>query len=189
MAEDTVQTQEETNRKVGTVYHSAKAQAKLKKSGMVFPSLPSIPDKYRDEYGAFKMPEDITDLHPRELGQLFSLLTGLTVYYGALVSLADIDRATAERIMTYLESQVYLELDFTDPDVKKRFPNRELQEAYVNCDPRVVECQDWHDKLQSDFTLAEAIYKGYDRYLMLVSREITRRSAFNDYESREGNLK
>lgn len=189
MAQDTVQTKEETNRKVGVLYHSEKSKAKLRKSGMVFPSLPNIPDQYRDDYGAFKMAEDITALHPRELGQLFSLLTGLTVYYGALVSLTDIDRATAERMMVYVESQVYLELDFTDPEVKKRYPNRELQEAWVHCDERVIEVQDWHDRLKSDFVLAEAIYKGYDKYLALVSREITRRSNFNEWEQREGNLK
>jgi hypothetical protein len=189
MEENKVQTQEETNRKVGKVYHSEKSKAKLKKSGMVFPSLPGIPDIYRDEFGAFKMPEDITNVPPKELGTLYSLLTGLTVYYGGLVALCDVDKATAERIKIFLESQVMLEMDMTDPDIKKKYPNREMQDAYVQCDPRVVEVQDWFDKLHSDYVLAEAIYKGYDRYLNLVSREITRRSNFQDWENRESNLR
>lgn len=189
MEENTVQTQEETNRKVGSVYHSEKAKAKLKKSGMVFPSLPGIPDFYRDEFGAFKMPEDITDISPKELGSLYTLLTGLAVYYGGLVSLAAIDMATAARIKDYLEAQVMLELDMTDPEIKKKYPNRELQDAYVHSDPRVVEVQDWYDQLFSEHTLAEAIYKGYERYLNLVSREITRRSNFNDWNERESNLR
>lgn len=180
---------QETNRKVGQLYHSEKAKAKARKSGMVFPSLPGVPEEYRDEYGSFKMPEDITNVSPKELGTLFSLLTGLTVYYGGLVALADIDRTTAERIKFYVEAQVSLELDLNDPEVKKKFPNRELQEAYVNCDDRVVEVQDWYDRLKSDFVLAEALTKGYEKYLNLVSREITRRSSFQDWENREGNLR
>jgi|SRR5690554_1451580 len=189
MEENKTQTQEETNRKVGKLYHSEKAKAKLKKSGIVFPSLPHIPDEYRDEYGAFLMPEDITNVSPKELGSLYSLLTGLTVYYGGLLALLDVDRSTAERIKDYLEAQVMLELDFRDPEIKKQYPNRELQEAYVNCDPRVVEVQDWYDGLNSDYKLAEMIYKGYERYLNLVSREITRRSNFMDWENREDNMR
>lgn len=187
--ENHVQTREETNRKVGKIYHSEKAMAKLKKSGMVFPSLPEIPPHYRDENGAFKMPDDITALDPRELGQLYSLLTGLTVYYGGLVALANIDRMTAERVKTYLESQVLLELDMNDPEVKKQYPNRERQTAFINCDERVVEAQEWADQLNADYVLAEMLYRGYERYLTLVSREITRRSNFHDFETREDNLR
>lgn len=187
--ENQSQSKDETNRKVGKLYHSEKSKARLKKSGMVFPSLPNIPQHYMDDYGAFKMPEDITNVTPRELGSLYSLLTGLTVYYGGLVALLDVDRSTAHRVKDYLEAQVMLELDFRDPDIKKQYPNREMQDAYVNCDPRVVEVQDWYDKLHSDYTLAEMLYHGYERYLNLVSREITRRSNFQDFETREGNLK
>lgn len=180
---------QETNRKVGQLYHSEKAKTKARKSGMVFPSLPNIPDYCRDEYGAFLMPPDITALSPQELGQLYSLLTGLSVYYGGLVALADIDRNTAERIKIYIEAQVFLEIDISDPEVKKKFPNRELQEAFVFCDDRVVEVQDWFDRLNADYILAEAIYKGYEKNINLVSREITRRSNFQDWNNRENNLK
>jgi hypothetical protein len=189
MEENKPQSQEETNRKVGKLYHSEKAKAKLKKSGMVFPSLPNIPDVYRDEYGAFKLPEDITNVAPKELGTLYSLLTGLTVYYGGLVALLDVDKTTAHRMKDYLESQAMLELDFRDPEIKKQYPNREMQEAYINCDPRVIEVQDWFDRLNADYVLAEMIYRGYERYLNLVSREITRRSNFMEIETRQSNLR
>lgn len=189
MEENRFQTSEETNRKVGKLYQSEKAKANLKKLGIIFPSLPKIPPQYRDEYGAFKMPDDITNLTPKELGSLYSLLTNLTVYYGALVAHADVDKSTAERVKDYLEAQVLLELDFNDPEIKKKYPNREIQDAYVNCDPRVVKAQDWYDQLKADYTLAEMIYRGYERFLNLVSREITRRSNFYELESREDNLR
>ncbi len=189
MEEVKTQTQEETNLKIGEYHESEKAKADLIKQGMRFPAMPAIPLWNQDGDGAFVMPADITVLHPQQLGQLYSLVTGLAVYYGTLVAKMDIDRTTAERVRDFTVAQVSLELDLSDPEIKKKYPNREFQDAYVKQDPRCIQAENWYAQCNATFILAEALQKGYEKNLNLVSREITRRSNFQQFENRGDNLR
>lgn len=184
MAPDT----KETNKKIEEFYHSKKAIAKVMKAGMVLPSLPEIPEQYRDENGAFKMPEDITALSAQELGQLYSLLTGLSTYYESIVALYDIDCITAESVKEYTEAQVLTEIN-DDPEIKKQYTNVTDRKALLNLDERVQKVRDWYNQALANYKLAHAIHKGFEKYLNLVSREITRRSNLAFHENRLESLK
>ena len=175
------------SREVKDYTHRQKAVAKLKKSNVVFPAPAVIPAELRDEEGSFVMPQDITGLDSRQLGYLLHVINGLLQWYGAVLASAKIDRLTAERVMTFTESKIRMEI-LSDSDMAKLYKAREDKDAYVHSHELVLEAQDWFDTQNSAVIMAEQIYNDYQRSFNLVSREITRRG--NDYSNhnREGNL-
>lgn len=177
------------SREIMDYTHRQKAVSKLKKSGIVFPSKPAeLPTYWTDEDGMFKMPNDITNLEYRELGQLMSTLNALLQWYGAVLASSKVDKLTAERVKNFTEAKVRMEI-FEDKEMEKRFKAREDKEAYVNINELVEQAQDWFDAQESLVTMTEQLYKDYERSYSLVSREISRRGSEWTSEMREGNLK
>jgi hypothetical protein len=186
--EQTQQKSVRVSREIMDYTHRQKAVSKLKKSGIVFPSNPTLPAEWRDEDGAFKMPNDITALDSGDLGRLMSTLNSLLLWYGAVLASSRIDKLTAERVKNFTEAKVRMEI-MSDKQMIKDYKAREDKDAYVNINELVQQTQDWFDSQEATAFMAEQIYKDYDRSYQLVSREITRRG--NDYgrNNREDNLK
>ena len=176
------------SREIKDYTHRQKAVAKLKKSHVVFPAPTTIPTDLQDAEGQFKMPQDITVLGSRELGFLLAIITGLLQWYGAVLASAKIDRLTAERVMTFTEAKVRMEI-LSSPEMTKAYKAREDKDAYVSIDEQVQEAQDWFDTQSAMVTMTEQVYKDFERSFNLVSREITRRGNDFSQESREGNLR
>jgi ElaB/YqjD/DUF883 family membrane-anchored ribosome-binding protein len=177
------------SREIMDYTHRQKAVSKLKKSGIVFPSKPAeLPPHWKDEDGMFKMPQDITSVDYRELGQLMSTLNSLLQWYGAVLASSRVDKLTAERVKNFTEAKIRMEI-LSDKEMAKEYKAREDKEAYVNINEMVTEAQDWFDAQESLVTMTEQLYKDYERSYSLVSREISRRGNEMGSELREGNLR
>jgi ElaB/YqjD/DUF883 family membrane-anchored ribosome-binding protein len=176
------------SREIQEYTHRQKAIGKLKRSQIIFPASAPMPEYYIDEEGSFKMPDDVTSLEYRELGQLMSTLNSLLQWYGAVVAGAKVDKLTAERVKNFTEAKVRMEI-LSDEQMKKDYKAREDKDAYVNINELVIQVQDWFDTQESTVTMAEQLYKDYERSYSLVSREISRRGSEFGREMREGNLK
>jgi hypothetical protein len=171
-----------TSREIESYIHSERAKARLKKNHIVFPSPMIIPEEFQDEEGDFKMPQDITALVPQQLGSLMSILNGLLAWYGSVLAMARIDRLTAERVKNFLEAKTLSGLSHKEfKAIEDRLAQRDINEM-------VIKAQDWFDGQDSLVIMMEQLYKDYERSFQLVSREITRRSNFQQFESREDNI-
>lgn len=171
-----------TSRDIEVYIHSERAKAKLKKNYIVFPSPMRIPEVFQDPDGDFIMPQDITALVPQELGSLMSILNGLLAWYGSVLAMARIDRMTAERVKNFIEAKTLSGFSHKEfKAIEDRLAQRDINEM-------VIKAQDWFDAQESLVIMMEQLYKDYERSFQLVSREITRRSNFQQFESREDNI-
>lgn len=166
-----------------------KTITKLRKSGIVFPSLPFIPDDWQDEEdGSFVMPKDLTNLDSVDLGRLMTVINNMLSWYGAILSAARIDKRQAERKKTFLEAKARMEI-MSDSKLLKDYKAREDKDAFVNIRAEVIEAQEWFDKQEALEIMADQLYKDLDRSQKTVSREISRRGGEWDHHNRESNLK
>jgi hypothetical protein len=169
-------TQQLTTREIENFIHSERARAKLKKNAIVFPSPIEVPEEFRDEDGDFLMPTDITNLHPKDLGLLMSTLNGLLTWYGSVLATARIDRLTAERVKNFIEAKILSAVNYKEyKAIEDRLAQRDIDET-------VIKAQDWFDAQEALVIMMEQLYKDYERSYALTSREISRRSYFNDME-------
>lgn len=159
-----------------------RAIALLKKSGLPFPSKPAIPEDYLDENGNLKRVTDITQLTDRELGTFMSVWTALSVYAQVIVAIADIDHSSSERVASFSERQEILKLS------KEDRKNEDLRYGHVHKIPDVQARRYKEFKDLAVYKLAQALLSGYEKDLMLLSREITRRSNLQAWEKREANV-
>ena len=175
-------------REVMDYTHRQKTVNKLKKSSVLFPAKPFLPNDLRDQDGDFKMPSDLTRFDSLALGQLMGIINGMLQWYGAVLASSKIDKLTAERVKNFTEAKVRMEI-MNDKQMMKDFKAREDKDAYVNINELVQQAQDWYDAQESLVFMAEQIYKDLERSFTLVSREITRRGGDFSRNAREDNLR
>jgi hypothetical protein len=156
---------------------------RLRKSGMVFPRVVNVPDEFLDEHDNLVVPEDIGDIPNDELGRYLSIFTALASYYEAVVACADIDYATSQRVVKYIEAKALL-------DIKPAYKGEPLAERKARRDliEEVIEAQEWHDTQKAMYTLSSALLRGIEKILFMLSRELTRRGAKTDFNNREDNV-
>ena len=169
----------EIQREIKEYVHRENAIAKAKKSGMLFPRKPNVPSEFLDEYGNLVIPNDITEMPTEELGRYLTLFTTLTAYYDVVVACADIDLITASRVNDYLEAKTLLETTGSTLTERK---------AIRDCNSMVISAQNWLDELKAFYKLTEAILKGSERLVFLLSREITRRMGSDSRSYRDYNI-
>jgi hypothetical protein len=78
-------------------------QQKMKQLGIPTPREPSPPELIRDELGQVIAPVNITTLSSQHLGEYHSYYTGMMVYVGHLLWVADVNRQMANSVRAEVE--------------------------------------------------------------------------------------
>ena len=141
-----------------------------------------MPEEFKDKNGNLIIPDDITEMPTEELGRYLTLFTRLTSFYDTVVACADIDLTTAARIKDFIEAKTLLEIGKSNKGTLTE------KKAIRNCDPLVIQAQDWYDELKGFYELSSAILKGSERLVFLLSREITRRMGRDSRDYRDFNV-
>lgn len=173
------------NREIREYIHKENAKRKVKKESMYLPAQVEVPQEFLDVNGNLIIPSDVTDVPTDELGRYLTLFNRLAAYYDVVVTLADIDYSTAKRVLDFIEAKVLLDVN---NQVDKRTTLTE-KKAHRDCNVTVIDAQDWHDEMEANFKLASAILKGCERFIFMLSRELTRRLGRDSREVREYNVR
>lgn len=140
------------------------AIGKLSGSGFTLPTSPedSIPT----------LPEDITDLDAEGLMDLFTRLTAWSDYVSAQVAIAQIDEREAQRRVDVAEARA------TSSNWTGGSGDRvAVMKAKAAADPEVLDAYELLDGRHAYRKLVEVLANNLDRDIVLVSRELTRRTA------------
>jgi len=125
-----------------------------------------------------KLPEDITELEDEELMRLFTELISYIDFLSTQVALAQIDERESERYLNQVEAEVTASLPVAKGDKVS------VIKAQAAADPAVVEAAEAYSGAYSYRKIIESMLDNYERDAMLVSRELTRRTAGDTYKSR-----
>jgi len=170
-------------RETGDYIHRQKALAKIKKDGMYIPAKVEIPSEFLTKEGTLYIPYDLTESTTEDLGRYLTIFTQLSAYYDVVVALADIDLTTAERVKDYTEALTLIEIG-----KDKKGGTLTEKKAERSCVKTVIQAQDWYDQQKSIYELSNAILKGCEKLVFMLSREITRRGSSQKMEYRDFNV-
>jgi hypothetical protein len=142
------------------------AADKLMKQGFEFPEQPGD--------GA-TLPDDLSDLDPRDLIETFALMTAWADYAHAQVGLATISEREAERVLEKAQARYWL-------DSPKGATVASLRTLSV-LDPDVTKAQQDLDEHHAYRRLVSDLASRYERDAAVLSRELTRRTSENSPKS------
>lgn len=125
-----------------------------------------------------RLPDDITELEDEELMRLFTKLIAYIDFLSTQVALAQIDERESERHLNLVEAEVTASLPVAKGDKVS------VIKAQAAADPSVVEAAESYSSAYSYRKIIESMLDNYERDAMLVSRELTRRTAGDTYKSR-----
>jgi hypothetical protein len=125
-----------------------------------------------------KLPEDITELDDEDLMRLFTKLIAYIDFLSTQAALAQIDERESERCLNQVEAEVTANLPVAKGDKVS------VIKAQAAADPSVVEAAELYSSAYSYRKIIESMLDNYERDAMLVSRELTRRTAGDTYKSR-----
>lgn len=118
------------------------------------------------------LPGDITDLDAEGLMDLFTRLTAWSDYLSAQVAIAQIDEREAQRRVDVAEARA------TSSNWTGGSGDRvAVMKAKAAADPDVLDAYELLDERHAYRKLAEVLATNLDRDIVLVSRELTRRTA------------
>lgn len=118
------------------------------------------------------VPGDVTILDDSELMELFSELTAFSNFLSAQYACAQIDEKNAETDLERAESVVYLAAN----DLNKKETVAMLK-ARTMVDPNVRDCKERYNAVYAYRKLIEVMVNNAERSTILISRELTRRTA------------
>jgi len=124
------------------------------------------------------LPEDITELDDEDLMRLFTKLIAYIDFLSTQSSLAQIDERESERCLNQIEAEVTANLPVAKGDKVS------VIKAQAAAAPEVVEAAEAYSSAYSYRKIIESMLDNYERDAMLVSRELTRRTAGDTYKSR-----
>ena len=159
-----------------------RAKARIKKAGLSFPSRPEIPPELQEPNGDVKLPEDVTAIPDKKLGQYLSIFNSLASYAQCIVAIADIEKTTAENIARMAERFEIQDLP------KSRRKNEDLRYGSVYLIDYVFDLRQEAIEKRADYKMAESVLQSYERAIQSLSREITRRGNEMKYQSFENNM-
>ena len=120
------------------------------------------------------LPADITDISSEQLGELFTRLTSWTDYIASQTTMALLEERAALKKKEFTENTMLI----------KRMGSQAKGEritaikAEVSIHPEIVALDNDYEEKYAYRKLVEMLLTNHERDLMLVSREITRRSNF-----------
>ena len=126
-----------------------------------------------------KIPNDVTNLSPYELGEYLNAFTQQRIYLRTIQSRGEIQEELAKRRYDEAYDKKYKE--FTDSSIKY---SEKAKDKLINMEedvrPLYYEYRDWGKKL----SYLEKCIKSLEEGIFLFSREITRRGMDYTYENR-----
>ena len=145
-----------------------KTMAKLRQAGIFTPPKPSDVtngvnlftewENLRKAYGG------VANIPATELGDFLDRWAAMIAYARWVEAVADIDRATAEEILTTVKKQLYTLQE----------GSREMKDAAVYTEPLYLEWEQKYLESYSMYTATKGIREGYEYRLNAIAREITR---------------
>jgi hypothetical protein len=119
------------------------------------------------------LPADITDIGSEELGELFTRLTAWTDYIASQLTMAQLEERAALRKKEFTENTMLVRR--MGAQVKGERVTAVKAEIAVN--EEVVALDNDYEEKYAYRKLVEMLLTNHERDLMLVSREITRRTS------------
>jgi hypothetical protein len=140
------------------------------------PSEHPVPEVEYDETGMPVMPLDVTAITLRELGQLFQAMEAWHAYFTSMATDADLERVKHKEILDMVKAHVKSSLRVavrakTDADDLVKLDMR-----YIEANARYLESKAMADRIENLRSMVS-------RRFNLISREITRRSDENRYDT------
>lgn len=132
-----------------------------------------VPTKY------LTLPEDLTNVSDKELGQYLYAFTQQKGYVRTLVSIARVSMMDVQREYDEVFTRIYNKISSNVVSDKKQL---------ALGDPKVLIYREKLDKAQSVLILAEANQEALSDLIFTLSREITRRERSQEEETREHNV-
>lgn len=158
------------------------SKAKMVKAGLYLPSRPSVPEDILDSHGNVALPSDITNIDDEDLGRYLSIFTALSAYAEGIVAVTDIDSTTSDRVATFAERIEILKLP------KDKQKNDDLRYGAVHNIDYVREYRKKAMQDEATFKISSGLLRAYEKAIMSLSREITRRANTYNYGKYEDNL-
>lgn len=143
----------------------------LTNSGLALPSKP--------KYDIPKLPRDITDLPDEDLMDLFVTLTAWSDFLSSQFAVAAIDEREAQRLLDTAEAKAMI------GGWKGGSGDRvAIAKANIAVDPSVTAYREDLDTKHAYRKLVETLTQNVERDSALVSRELTRRTAGDNFKTR-----
>lgn len=124
------------------------------------------------KYENAKLPRDITDLNSDQLAEVFTVLTSWADYFASKLTKAQIDEKKAEAKLDYQIAKLTVELMGKATKADKV----SLVKAQIAIDETIVALKEELSDMYAKRKVWELLLGNQERDIMLVSREITRRT-------------
>jgi hypothetical protein len=118
------------------------------------------------------LPNDITTLSSEQLAEMFTKLTAWADYIASQHALSIIEERAAQRVLDYTENSLLVKRFGTTKGERITFVK-----AQISVEPEVVQLAQEYEEKYAYRKLVEMLLNNHERDLMLVSREITRRTS------------
>lgn len=133
----------------------------------------------KPKYDIPSLPRDITDLGDEDLMDLFVMLTAWNDHLGGQVAVAAIEERQAQRSLDVAEAQAMLS------NWKGNSQDRiAVAKAQIAVDATVNQFHEELDQKHAYRKLVEVLSQNVDRDSAVVSRELTRRTAGDNFKTR-----
>ncbi len=120
------------------------------------------------------LPADITDISSEQLGELFTRLTSWTDYIASQTTMALLEERAALKKKEFTENTMLIRRMGSQAKGERITAIK----AEVSIHPEIVALDNDYEEKYAYRKLVEMLLTNHERDLMLVSREITRRSNF-----------
>lgn len=138
-----------------------------------------IREPQKPGYDLPELPRDLTSVGDEELMVLYSEYTAYSDFVGVQVSCAQVDERSLEKRISSLEGMKML----AGKDSGKAEKLVTYAKAAVAQDPQVVALKEELEVAYAYRKLIESLSNNLDRDSNLISRELTRRTSFNNRKS------
>jgi len=144
------------------------------------PVVQKVASPLQPRYERMNLPEDITNLGGDELAELFTKLTGWADFFASKLVEAQLDERACQLELDRENAQMLV----ARMGAATKGDKVTLIKAEISLDPKVIELEDRVESAYAFRKTYEMILSNHERDIMLVSREITRRTS----EQRRGGI-
>lgn len=126
-----------------------------------------------------QLPEDITAIDERELMNLYTQFSAYTDFINTQLSCAIIDEKETERLIDVLTATKTVQMS-----TGKASDKVTIIKAQISCDPEMINLENQYLARYAYRKMMETISNNCERSTAVCSRELTRRTAGDNYRSR-----
>jgi hypothetical protein len=122
------------------------------------------------------IPKDLTAIDDDDLMLLFSALTAWSDHINGQVSASQVDERSLQKRLSFLENSLLVNASASSG----RGDRITILKAAIACDPKVMAVEEKLEEAYAYRKMIESVAENLDRDTALVSRELTRRTSFNN---------